>query len=129
MLRRLMERRVLVVEDDAATRSMISAVLAREALKVDMCVDDRDAKERLELADYRVVVLALVRADPSVHRDILRTVARKAEPPCVILISAGSQLDLDAEMSDVIRARLRKPFSIDHLVQVVKDCFEPPLQT
>lgn len=121
-----MEKRILVVEDDAATRSMLSAVLSREALKVDMCVDDRDAKDCLNAADYRVVVLSLVRADPRVHQDILRTVAQKPEPPCVILISAGSQLDLDAELSEVIRARLRKPFSIDHLLQVVRDCFETP---
>ena len=118
-----MEKRVLVVEDDAATRSMLAAVLSRQTLAVDVCVDDRDAKERLAIGDYHVVVLSLVRADPSVHRDILRTVAEKPAPPCVVLISAGSQLDLDAELSEVIRARLRKPFSIDHLVQVVMDCF------
>ena len=111
------------MEDDHATRGMLAAVLAREALKVDACVDDADAKERLQAERYGVVVLSLVRADPTVHREILRKVTEQAPPPCVILISAGSQLDLEAELSEVVRARLRKPFDIEELVSAVRGCF------
>jgi DNA-binding response OmpR family regulator len=118
-----MKRRVLVVEDDPATRQMISVVLSREAFAVDTCVDDVDTRQRLEDVHYDAVVLALVSDNPAVHRDILLQLSAKPEPPPVIVISAGTQAELDFVESSLICARLRKPFQLAELVGAVHGCF------
>jgi two-component system, chemotaxis family, chemotaxis protein CheY len=118
----LMGRRVLVVEDDVPTRQMIAVVLEREDYAVDLCADHLDAAERLRSGQYGAVVLALVNRDPSVHNHVLRELQGK--PACVVVISAGSQAALDAASSDLIRARLRKPFQIRELTEAVARCFD-----
>jgi DNA-binding NtrC family response regulator len=120
-----MEKRVLIVDDDLPTRQMIGAVLARKSFKVDMCEDDTDAVARIQQCAYGAVVLALVSQNPRVHTDILMSIKKKASPPAVVLISAGTQVALDAELSDVICARIRKPFAIEQLVDAVENCFVP----
>jgi len=119
-----MERRVLVIDDDAPTRHMIAAVLSREAFLVDLCADDTDAAVCLAHAAYGAVVLALVSQNPNVHSNILMKIREAPQPPCVVVISAGSQTALDGEVSHLIRARLRKPFQIAELVEAVTNCFD-----
>ena len=104
---------------------MIAAVLSRQAFQVDLCVDDADAAVCLANKAYGAVVLALVSQNPQVHSSILRRVREVSIPPCVVVISAGSQTALDDEASDLIRARLRKPFQISALVEAVMSCFDP----
>jgi DNA-binding response OmpR family regulator len=118
-----MDKRVLVVDDDAPTRRMIAAVLTRGDFKVDLCSDDSDAAECLSRDKYGAVILALVSQDPEVHDRILRNVAQLPEQPCVIVISAGTQTALDATASTLIKARLRKPFQIGDLIGAVESCF------
>lgn len=119
-----MERRILVVDDDEPTRRMIAAVLTRQAFEVDLCADDTDAAVCLADKAYGAVVLALVSQNPQVHSNILKKVREVSNPPCVVVVSAGSQTALEAEASDLIRARLRKPFQISSLVEAVTRCFD-----
>ena len=124
MLRFPVEKRVLVVDDDAATRVMVAVVLKHEAFAVDVCEDGQQALVRLEQNEYGVVVLSLVRADPAGDANVLIRLKEKEKPPCVVVISAGSQTAMEAMASDLIRARLRKPFGINELVSAVRGCFD-----
>jgi DNA-binding response OmpR family regulator len=117
-------RRVLIVEDDLPTRQMIAVVLEREHYAVDVCADHVDAAEKLRGGHYGAVVLALVNRDPSVHNRVLQELQPQPHKPCVVVISAGSQAALDAASSDLIRARLRKPFQIRELIDAVASCFD-----
>lgn len=118
-----MEKRVLVVDDDPPTRQMIAAVLSRAGFKVDLCVDGAQALQHLESADYAVVVLALVQRDANGDKQIFDLLHQREHRPCVVVISAGAQATLDAISSDLILARLRKPFHIEDLVGAVRSCF------
>ena len=103
---------------------MIAAVLAREAFQVDLCTDDTDATICLAQVAYGAVVLGLVSQNPRVHTNILTKIRESPQPPCVVVISAGSQTALNGEVSHLIRARLRKPFQIAELVEAVTNCFD-----
>lgn len=57
------ERRALVVEDDLAIRSLVSAVLRREGFVVDPAVNGREALALLGDRTYAVIVLDLTMPD------------------------------------------------------------------
>jgi DNA-binding response OmpR family regulator len=118
-----MEKRVLVVDDDPPTRQMIAAVLSRAGFTVDLCADGAQALGRLDHADYGAVVLALVQRDAEGDAEIFARLDAKEAPPSVVVISAGAQAAMEAIASDLIYARLRKPFHIEDLVGAVKGCF------
>jgi DNA-binding response OmpR family regulator len=121
-----MSNRVLVVDDDAPIRSMVVAVLKHESFAVDICANGDEALARLDSEDYGALVLSLVHRDPLGDDRILVKVKEKPNPPRIVIISAGSQTVLDHVASDLIRARLRKPFQIEELVRGVKSCFDSP---
>ena len=117
------EKRVLVVDDDLPTRRMIAAVLEHQKFVVDLCGDGQQAIVAVAQNDYGAVVLALVSADPDGDMDVLLRLKERAAPPRIILICAGVPALLEAPDSDLICARLRKPFEIDELVAAVESCF------
>lgn len=119
-----MDQRVLVIDDDPPTRLMIAAVLSHEEFAVDVCEDSQTAIECLNGANHRVIVLALVERNPTGDTEFLLHLRERQPAPCVVVLSAGSQDRLDAVQSDLVRARLRKPFHIDDLVSAVRGCFE-----
>lgn len=121
----LNNRRVLVVEDDEPTRRMVAAVLSRHA-EVDTCAEESDAIALLSAAPYDIVVLALVSQQPDVNAKILRRLAEEPLPPKVILISAGTQSQLDGTESTLVCGRLRKPFAINELIGLIASCSEDP---
>ena len=114
--------RVLVIEDDAPTRAMVAAVLTRSEFLVDACASSREAVQRFELSEYEVIVLSLASRDPESDREMLEQLKRRSDKSCVIALSAGSQAYLDGFTSDLIAARLRKPFHIADLVDAVRRC-------
>lgn len=118
-----MEKKVLVVDDDPPTRQMIAAVLSRAGYAVDLCAEGRRALSLIDESNYGAVVLALVQRDAAGDAEIFLHLREKRTPPCVVVISAGAQAALDAMDSDLITARLRKPFHIEDLVSAVKGCF------
>ncbi|HEX8255748.1 MAG TPA: response regulator [Thermoanaerobaculia bacterium] len=118
-----MEKRVLVVEDDAPIRVMVSAVLAQANFAVETCRDAGEALPQLDQQQFGVVVLSMDSSSPESDAAILDRLHATEEPPCVVLISAGSQPKLDSVVSQLVRARLRKPFDISELVAAVRGCF------
>ncbi|MDQ6769116.1 MAG: response regulator [Gemmatimonadota bacterium] len=92
--------------------------------EVDLCENGLEALRRLEGAKYGVLVLSLVLQDPIGDAEILRKLRETEDPPCVVVLSAGSRKTLDRIASDLIAARLSKPFHIDELVGAVKKCFD-----
>jgi DNA-binding response OmpR family regulator len=126
MIRRqghLMDKRVLIVDDDAPIRSMVATVLRRQDFSVDVCENGEEALARIDTDSYGALVLALVQFDSSGDEIILRRIREKPLAPRIIVLSAGPQSLLDSAESELICARLRKPFEIDELIQAVSSCF------
>lgn len=102
---------------------MVSAVLARADFAVETCRDVDEALPHLQSQEFDAIVLAMDSSAPARDAAMLEHLQQADRPPCVVLLSAGPQPRLDNVVSDLVRARLRKPFDIAELVAVVRECF------
>ena len=115
------DKRVLVVDDDNAIRSLVATVLRRRGLNVDTARNGVEALERLESCRYLVLLLDLMMPamngwDVLDHLDTLPP----RERPIVIVLTAGSEPR--AFKADLVAGMVRKPFDIDLLVDTVAGC-------
>jgi DNA-binding response OmpR family regulator len=117
-----MPGKVLVVDDDVAIRKMVSAVLKREQLAVDVAADGEQALNLIAERQYDVIVLDLMMSAISGTEVLTRLHATPTGTKCVVIMSAGSEAVLDGLDSNLIQAKLRKPFDLSELVQAVHAC-------
>ena len=120
-----MPARVLVVDDDASIRRLITSVLIREGLIIDVAADGQEAIGKIRQTEYAVVILDLMMPRIS-GNDLLRAIEDAgSRSVCVVIISAASEKVIDGVASSSVRAKLRKPFNISELVTAVKSCLPP----
>lgn len=117
--------KVLVVEDDAAIRSLMVAALKREPLWVETAADGAQAIEKIEEHDYAVILvdLMLPRVDGF---DVLRRY-RELRPEAravVFVMTAYDDAALRKLDPTLVHGCLRKPFDIEWLVELVRTCAE-----
>lgn len=115
------EKRVLVVDDDDAIRSLVATVLRRRALLVDTARNGVEAVDRLATCRYQLVLLDLMMPamngwDVLDHLEAVPPVKR----PLVIVLTAGSEPR--AFKPNLVAGMVRKPFDIDMLVDTVVGC-------
>ena len=114
---------VLVVEDDDALRAMVLAALRREPLTVDSARDGVEALERIRNGRYAVVIIDLMMPRMNGFELIEALTAELPRPrPVVFVMTAyddASFRDLDP---DVVAGVLRKPFDVERLAEMVRDC-------
>jgi CheY-like chemotaxis protein len=115
---------VLVIDDDAAIRRLLSTLLTRAHAEVETVPDGRDGLARLESRPYSVVILDLMM--PSIDGfEVLQRVSETMPELLkrIIVLTAVSQNTLNtlSEEAKVWRV-IRKPFDIDDLVRCVADC-------
>lgn len=119
------EKRVLVVDDDAAIRQMFLTLLRRNGYVVDSAHDGRDGLDRLRGSDYDVIILDLMMPITSGF-ELLDVV--EAEKPDIlqrIIVTTGvSSNDLRKLDSTRIFSLIRKPFDIHELLRKVGECSE-----
>lgn len=115
------EKRILVVDDDDAIRSLVTTVLRRRGILVDTARNGVEALERLATCRYRIILLDLMM--PAMNGwdvlDHLETMPTR-ERPVVIVLTAGSEPR--AFKPDLVAGMVRKPFDIDLLVDTVVGC-------
>lgn len=121
------ERHVLVlhVEDDSATRELVSAILTSPSLSVIPAASVVEAREKLEEIRPNLLVvdhqlgeergLDLVRYIRG-HHDL------KSLP--IVMLSAEMALDLTSEANALGARLVQKPVSNSHLLAVVSEMFE-----
>jgi len=113
------EKRVLVVDDDDAIRSLVTTVLRRRGIEVDGVRNGAEAIPLLTGGRYLVLLLDLMM--PGVNGwdvlDHLETIARR---PIIIVLTAGSEPR--KFKPDLVAGLVRKPFDIDLLVDTVVGC-------
>jgi two-component system KDP operon response regulator KdpE len=106
--------RVLVVEDDAETRRIVTRELHRQGYEVDQADDGRAALDRWEQRRPDLVLLDLGLPDMDGLR-VIRRIRREAATPIVILSGRYEEREkiaaLDAGADDYVT----KPFGIDEL--------------
>jgi DNA-binding response OmpR family regulator len=117
-------KRILVIEDDASIRQMVSKVLGR-SYTVEVAAGGAEGLERLARDQYDAVVLDVMMPDvgsPEVMEYVKLHVARER---CIVLMSAASPAALELAGGHLaVHSTLRKPFDIEALVRAVDSCVE-----
>ncbi|MGH3354530.1 MAG: response regulator [Nocardioidaceae bacterium] len=115
--------RVLVVDDSAVIRELISVNLELEGFEVCTAEDGQDALDRVEEIQPDLITLDVVmpRMDGFETVARLRAQASTRDIPVVMVSAAAQEADLDRGRALGVNAYITKPFQPDLLVEVIRD--------
>jgi CheY-like chemotaxis protein len=115
------DKRILVVDDDPAIRTLLFTILRRRRLPVDMAKHGSEAMDRIAHCNYALILLDLMM--PMMNGwEVLEkiTAMDPAKRPAVILMTAGSEpRDFDP---DIVIGSIRKPFDVGLVYDTVIGC-------
>jgi CheY-like chemotaxis protein len=118
------EKRILVVDDDDAIRTLLFTLLRRRGFEVDVARGGREAIARCVACSYSLILLDLMM--PHVTGwDVLAALRENEKDmrplPLVIAMTAGlDPHDLDPTL---VAGVVRKPFDVEVLMDVVAGCW------
>lgn len=116
-------RRVLVIDDDANVRRILSGALRNRSLHVDEAPDGSVAIALLAENRYAVVLLDLLM--PNVDGfGVLDAIGDGANPPIVLVVSGADRRVLDQVDSRKIHGIVKKPFDPVEIADIVTACTE-----
>jgi putative nucleotidyltransferase with HDIG domain len=116
--------RILVVDDEAHVRSMISATLERQGYDVQMASSGREAFETLEQNSFDLVLTDIVMQDGNGIVLLERVHAQQPHLPVVMVTAIH---DISVAIDSMRRGAydyLLKPFEREHLVSTVQRALE-----
>ena len=116
-------KRVLVVDDDAEIRGLLSTTFRHYGLTVDVASDGREALECIAGAQYAVIVLDLIMPSVDGFTVIERLGARDEALP-VVLVITGAEEHVGALDARVVHGVIRKPVDPEELAHIVLACAE-----
>src|SRR4051794_9691596 len=121
-LHRVVEGRVLVVDDDDVIRQLITVNLELEGFEVITAVDGQDALEKVKDAAPQVVTLDVMmpRIDGWAAAAQLRADPETAHIKVVLLSARAQEADLQRGERIGVDAYLTKPFDPDELIDLVR---------
>ena len=118
--------RVLIVDDDAAIRTLVQNIFRRSGYVVEAAEDGAQAIDRFETDRYDVIILDLMM--PVVNGFEVLEWMQKSRPGesenCVIVLTAAAQRDLKQLDGDSVYAVIRKPFDLEELLNTVSQCVQ-----
>jgi two-component system, NtrC family, nitrogen regulation response regulator NtrX len=116
--------KILIVEDDVAIRTLLVAALRREPLEVHTAADGVAAVEQLRAHDYAVVLLDLMlpRLDGYELLECLDAVLAPRTPPVIVVMTAFDASAIKRIGTTRVQAILHKPFDIERVVEMTRDC-------
>lgn len=116
-----LEKRILIVDDDAAIRTLVHTVLRKRGLVSDLARDGVEALERLGNCQYALIVLDLMMPRMSGFELLERiaTIPLARRPIVIVLTAGGIPKPFD---STVVAGLLQKPFDIELLLDTITGC-------
>ncbi|MFC2160686.1 response regulator [Acidobacteriota bacterium] len=125
---------MLVVEDEDIMRDALLDYFSSEGHKVDTASDGDKALEKLNLADYKIMIIDL-RLPGRDGLSVLEEVRTKNPDAKVIIITAYPTLETETAAKKIGAFNyIQKPFELDYLEKLVQQSFEvdvvptPPIQ-
>jgi CheY-like chemotaxis protein len=116
-------KRVLVVDDDAPIRELLTSVLGRRDLIVDQAADGAEALDLLRQNTYSVVLLDLLM--PNIDGfGVLDEIGSAISTPVVLVITGADRSMLKELDPQRIHGVVRKPFDAEDLANLVVACAE-----
>jgi CheY-like chemotaxis protein len=119
-------QQLLVVEDDAQVRTLVTEVLTELGYAVSV-VDDGDAALRVLRSDWRVDALVTDVGLPGINGRQLAEIARQAQPGLPVLFMTGyaeAALEKSAFLEPGMQM-IGKPFSLNDFGDAVSRLFPP----
>ena len=114
--------KVLVVDDDAESRELLSEVLGSNGYTVASVEDGAAAREALDHDDGYAIVIADLRMPNGTGLELLQHLRdRKSRQELVLMSSFMSGAERKMALELGARALLEKPFRLSELLQVVSD--------
>ena len=117
-------RRVLIVDDDAMVRGILSAALRQRSLDIDTASDGREAIDLLRENHYAVVLLDLLMPDVNGFGVLDAIDHTRPGAPIVLVVSGAPRSTLDELDSQKIHGIIRKPVDPNEIAAVVAACSE-----
>jgi DNA-binding response OmpR family regulator len=108
----LIQRQILVVDDDPSIRNLLRLVAERRGLSVDMAADGAEALQLLAERRYALAIVDLMM--PRVNGYELVTAIRSfTQRPAVVIATAMSDSLVGLLDADIVHTIIRKPFDIE----------------
>src|SRR3954469_14760652 len=117
-----MKKRILVVEDEEKLRRVIELQLLSSGFDVDKAATAEEGLQVVDRADLVLTDLKLPRMDGLEFLSLIRR--QNARTPVVMMTAFGSVETAVGAMKAGATDFLLKPFSLDHLIQVVHKALE-----
>jgi len=110
-------KKVLVVDDEATVRFLLSRVLAHAGYAVEVATDGESALERIQAGRPDLVVLDLMM--PGLDGwGVMRSLKQSASPPPVLVVSAHGDAETPRRAVEAGAAGyMTKPFALKALVE------------
>lgn len=117
--------KVLVAEDDAGIRDLLTTILSRVGIDVDVAADGATALKQLRANRHGAVLLDLMLPEVNGFEVIreLRAVAPSILDRTIVITAASESTLRDFDRSEVF-AVIRKPFDVEELLGCIADCAE-----
>ncbi|HEY0143754.1 MAG TPA: response regulator [Thermoanaerobaculia bacterium] len=112
--------RILVVDDDAAIRSLLRLVASRAGFEVHVAADGKQAMALITSERYDVMLLDLMMPVMSGYEVLAQLDGIPSAPP-VIIVSAMVESRPSALDSARVQGILHKPFDVERVVQLLTD--------
>lgn len=80
--------RILLVEDDAAIRETLSAILREDNVEVTLCNGAGQATELISHDNFDLVITDMRMESPTSGCDVIRAARSTASPPPVVILTA-----------------------------------------
>jgi len=117
-----LERKALVIDDDAGVRLLVQRILTANGFTVDLARDGVEGIERIAASDYDVIILDLMM--PRINgTGVVHYLSDYApeELPKVIVMTAFGKSSIN-EVCPPVGRYIEKPFDINQLLKEVTEC-------
>ena len=121
-----MVQKILVVDDDASIRMLVSRFLAKRNFAVETAEDGVEAMERLDHGGYDAVVLDLMMPRASGFDVLAHMDQHQPEMRAHTLVVTAFPRKALSELGGSC-ALLSKPFELDDLLTAVQKCANEPI--
>ncbi len=110
---------MLVIDDDAPTRTLIEALLGDEGITVDCVAKASDALPAIDEHPPDVVLLDIMMPEISGF-DLMKEIRRRTDVPIIFLSARGGEADRVRGIHLGADDYVVKPFSNDELIETVR---------
>ncbi len=114
-------KRILVVDDDAALRSVLEETLASLNYKVTTAPDGKEALERLKQGDYDLIVTDIKMPNMN-GKELLKEIKQTSpDIPVIIITAYPATYSQQWVMEEGADGYLTKPFHIDKIDKLIRE--------